>query len=45
MERESGVTRRIIDAFHSSDIVAYQMEDESGFIGSIINDLNTTHIE
>ena len=45
MEGESGVTRRIIDEFHSSDIVAYQKEDESGFIGSIFDDLNTSHIE
>ena len=31
MEGECGVTRRIIDELHSSDIPRDQMEDESGF--------------
>ena len=30
MEGESGVTRGIIDEFHSSDIQGYQMEGENG---------------
>ena len=30
METESGVTRRIIDELHSSDIEGVEMESESG---------------
>ena len=30
MEGEGGVTRRIIDEIHSSDIQGYQLEGESG---------------
>ena len=31
MEDKSGVTRRIIDELHSSDIQGDQMEGQSGF--------------
>ena len=41
MEGESGVTRNIMDEFHSSDIQGYQMEGESGVIRSIIDDLHS----
>ena len=30
MESESGVTRNIIDEFHSWDVQAHQMEGEGG---------------
>ena len=35
MERESGVTRSMIDELHSSDIQRDQMEGESGVTGTI----------
>ena len=38
MEGESGITRRIIDEIHSSDIQEYQMEGESGVTRSIIDE-------
>ena len=37
MEGETGVTRKIIDELHSSDIQRDQMEGESGVTRSIIN--------
>ena len=45
MEGESGVTRRIIDELHSSDIQGDQMEGESGVIRSIIDELHSSDIE
>ena len=41
MEGESGVTRSIIDAIHSSDIQGDQMEHESGVIPSISEELRS----
>ena len=38
MEGESGVTRSIIEGFHSSDIQGDQMAGESGGTRSIINE-------
>ena len=32
MEAESGVTRNMVDEFHSSDIQRDQMEGESGLL-------------
>ena len=37
MERESGVTRSMIEKLHSSDIAEDQIEDESGVSRSIID--------
>ena len=45
MERESGVTRSIIDKIYSSDIQQDQMEGESGVTPSIINELHCSHIQ
>ena len=45
MERESGVTRSIIDEVHSSDIQGDQMEGESGVTLSIINQLPSWYIQ
>ena len=39
MERESGVTRSIIDELHSWDIQGDQTEGESGVTRSIIDEL------
>ena len=44
MEGQSGVTRSIIDALHSSDIQGYEMEGESLFIRSIIDELHSPDI-
>ena len=41
MEGESGVTRSIIDEFHSLDIQGDQMEGESGVTGSILDELHS----
>ena len=41
MENESGVSRSIIDHFHSSDIQGNQMEDESGASRSIIDEIHS----
>ena len=38
MERESGVTRKIIDELHSSDIQRDQMEGQSAVTRSIIDE-------
>ena len=40
MERESGVTRSIIDELHSSDIQGHQMEGEGSVTRSIIDELH-----
>ena len=45
MEGESGVTRSIIDEFHSSVIQGDQMEGESGLTRSILDELHSWHIE
>ena len=37
MERKSGVTRSILDEFHSSDIQVDQMEGASGVTQSFID--------
>ena len=42
MEGESGVTWRIIDELHASDIQRDQMEGESGVTKSIIDDLHSS---
>ena len=42
MEGESGVTRRIIDELHSSDIQRDQMEGQSGVTQSIIDALHSS---
>ena len=41
MEGESGVTGRIIDEIHSSDIQGDQMEGKSGVTRSIIDELHS----
>ena len=41
MERESGVTRSIIDELHSSDIQGDQMVGESGVTRSLIDELHS----
>ena len=41
MEDESGVTRSIIDEFHSSDMQRGQMEGESGVIRGTIDELHS----
>ena len=41
MEGESGLTRSIIDEFHSWDIQGDLMEDESGFTQTIIDELHS----
>ena len=45
MEGEGGVTRSIIDDFHSSDIKRGQMEGESGVSGTIIDELHSLDIQ
>ena len=41
MEGETGVTRSIIDEFHSSDIQGDQMEGEGGASRSIIDEIHS----
>ena len=41
MEGEGGVSRSIIDEFHSSDIQRDQMQGESGVTRSVIDELNS----
>ena len=41
MEGESGVTRRMIDELHSSDIHGDQMEGKSGVTRSMIVELHS----
>ena len=45
MESESGVTQRIIDEVHSSDIQGDQMEGESCATRSVINELHSWVIQ
>ena len=45
MEGEIGVTRCIIDHFHSWDIERDQMEDESGVTRCIIDEIHSSDIE
>ena len=45
MEDESGLTRRIIDEVHSSDIQGEEIEAGSGFTRSIINELCSSDIQ
>ena len=42
MEAEGGVSRSIIDEFHSSDIERDQMEGESGVTRSITDELHSS---
>ena len=44
MEGESGVTRSIIDEFHSWDIQGHQTEGGSGVTRSIIDDIHSSPI-
>ena len=44
MEGESGVSRSIIDALHSSDLAGYQIGCESGLPQSIIDELHSSDI-
>ena len=44
MEGESGVTRSIIDEFHSWDIEGYETEGESGVTRSIFDDIHSSPI-
>ena len=41
MEGESGVTRNIIDEFHSPDIQGDQMEGDGGASRSIIDEIHS----
>ena len=45
MEGESGVTRSIIDEFHSLDIQGYEVEGESGVTRSITDELHFSDIQ
>ena len=42
MEDESGISRSIIDEFHSSDIQGDQWDGESGVTRSIIDELHSS---
>ena len=44
MERETGLTRSIIDELHSSVIQGDQMEGEGGVTRSIIDELHSSNI-
>ena len=44
MERESGVTRSIIDEVHSSDIQGDQMEGESGVTRGIFDERHSWYM-
>ena len=44
MERESGVTRSIVDGIHCSVIQGRQIEAESGYTRSIIDELRSLDI-
>ena len=41
MEGEGGVSRSIIDEFHSSDIQRDQMQGESGVTRSIVHEIHS----
>ena len=45
METESGVTRRIIEELHPSDIQGLQIEGTSGVTRSIIENLHSSDIQ
>ena len=45
MEGESGVTRRMIDELHSSDIQGDQTEGEAGVTRSIIDEIHSWEID
>ena len=45
MERESGVTRSIIDELDSWDMQKYQMEGEGGVTRSIIDEILSSDIQ
>ena len=45
MERESGVTRSIIDELHFSDIQGDQMKGEKGVTRSIIDEIHFCDIQ
>ena len=45
MERESGVTRNMIEELHSFDIQGDQMKGESGVTRSIIHDIHASDIQ
>ena len=45
MERESDVTRSIIDELHSSDTKGDQMEGESAVNRSMIDELHSSDIQ
>ena len=45
MERESDVTRSIIDELHFSDILRDQKEGESGVIRSIDDEFHSSDIQ
>ena len=45
MERERGVSRRIIDELHSWDMQGDQMESESSLTQSIIEELHSSDIQ
>ena len=45
MEGESGVTRSIIEGFHSRHIQGDRMESESGVTRSIIDELHSWDIQ
>ena len=45
MERESGVTRSLINEVHSSDIQGDQMEGEDGVSRSIIDELHSSDMQ
>ena len=45
MERESGVTRSLINELHSSDIQGDQMEGEDGVSRSIIDELHSSDMQ
>ena len=44
MERETGLTRSIIDELHSSVIEGDQMEGEGGITRSVIDELHSSNI-
>ena len=45
MEGDSGVTRKITDELHCSDIQRDQMEGECGVTRSIIDEFHSSHIQ
>ena len=45
MEGENGVTRKIIDELHSSNIQGYETEGQSHVTRSIIDELHSSDIQ